>query len=217
MSTARSSSDAWASLPAPWQESFQLAWESFRLGSPPVGAVVVDPDGDVATRGRSRRAESAPVPNQLSGSRMAHAEVNALAQLTPDQHEGYALFTTLEPCFLCSAAMAIAHIRVLHFAGQDPMWRFVKELPDRHLPLEERWYVAHGPMPGRMGAWATLLPIVERLERRPDGRRVEEFTRTSPALVRLATELVSDGWASEMAELPLEEALVSLWDDLPES
>lgn len=214
MSTAGPASDSWANLSAPWQVSFELAWESFRLGSPPVGAVVVDAGGTIVARGRSRRAESTAPPNQLAGSRIAHAEVNALAQLAPDEHDGYSLYTTLEPCFLCSAAMSIAHVRTLHFAGPDPMWSFVNDLPGSHLPLEERWYTAHGPMPGALGAWATLLPIVERIHRRPNGRRLDEFNRTSPALVELAERLVKDGEAAQLAHLSLDEALGRLWDEL---
>lgn len=212
--TAGSGPD-WADLPAAWRASFELAWDAFRQGSPPVGAVVTDPDGRIVARGRSRRAETTAPTNQLAGSRLAHAEVNALAQLTPDQHDGYVLYSTLEPCLLCSAAMSIAHVRELHFAGPDPMWRFVNELPGSHLPLEDRWYTAHGPMSGPLAAWATLLPLVERIQRRPDGRRIEELERTSPALVQLAQRVVADGTAVRMADLSLDDALQSLWDELP--
>ena len=81
---------AWEELPSPWLQAFELAWESYRAGSPPVGAVVLGPDGAVVARGRSRRSEgagSAP-PNHLAGSRLAHAEINALAQLPVDHHAG---------------------------------------------------------------------------------------------------------------------------------
>lgn len=213
--TFESVPDVWADLSAPWRASFELAWQAFRQGSPPVGAVVTDADGRIVARGRSRRAETAAPPSQLAGSRLAHAEVNALAQLAPDQHDGHVLYSTLEPCLLCSAAMSIAHVRRVRFAGPDPMWRFVNELPGSHLPLEERWYTAEGPMPGPLGAWATLLPLVERLQRRPDGRRIEELERTSPALVRLAQRLVDEGTAAEMRDLSLDAALRSLWDEIP--
>src|SRR2546430_14130180 len=81
--------------PAPWDElsdgwlaAFGLAWESHCAGSPGVGAVVVDASGTVVADGRSRRGEDALVPNQLSGSRMAHAEINALAGLAVEEYDG---------------------------------------------------------------------------------------------------------------------------------
>jgi tRNA(adenine34) deaminase len=80
--------EMWRDVHAAWRQAFELAWESFVAGSPPVGAVVVAPDGSVVARGRSRRSESMAPHNQLAGSRLAHAEVNALAQLSPDQHDG---------------------------------------------------------------------------------------------------------------------------------
>jgi tRNA(adenine34) deaminase len=86
--------DAWSDLPDPWREAFGLAWESLHAGSPPVGAVVVNSYGEVVARGGSRRAEREAPPNHLAGSRLAHAEVNALAQLNVDQHDDHELYVT---------------------------------------------------------------------------------------------------------------------------
>jgi hypothetical protein len=44
-----------ASLPAPWQLPFELAWEALRAGSRPVGAMLYDPEGQAVTAGRNRR------------------------------------------------------------------------------------------------------------------------------------------------------------------
>lgn len=58
-----------------------LAWEAYRAGSLPVGAVVVDSSSEPVGQARSTRHEDIQVPNQLANTRIAHAEVNALAQL----------------------------------------------------------------------------------------------------------------------------------------
>jgi tRNA(Arg) A34 adenosine deaminase TadA len=76
----------WDEVAPAWREAFELAWQAYVAGSPPVGAVVVDGDGTVVARGRSRRAERHAPANQLAGSRLAHAELNALAALPTDQH-----------------------------------------------------------------------------------------------------------------------------------
>src|SRR5881394_1288658 len=115
-----------------WRLACELAWESHRRGSPGVGAVIVDEAGRVIARGRSRRCEPPDEPNQLAGNRLAHAEVNALAELAVDQHAGLTMLATLEPCVLCAVATAIAHVPRLMFAGVDPVWRYVHDLPDQH-------------------------------------------------------------------------------------
>jgi tRNA(adenine34) deaminase len=68
-------------IPTPWRLPFELAWEAFRAGSRPVGAVLVDATGRPVATGRNRSQEPAGPPGQLAGTAIAHAEINALAQL----------------------------------------------------------------------------------------------------------------------------------------
>lgn len=206
----------WTEVGPAWREAFQLAWEGFLAGSPPVGAVVVGPDGSVVARGRSRRAEAGGPPNQLAGSRLAHAEVNALAQLPVDLHAGLRLLVTLEPCVLCAAAVATAHVPQVSFAGEDPMWRFVGDLRDFHPVLTQRWFTTDGPMTGPLGAWASLLPLIERLGRDPTGVRIDEYRATTPALFELAHTLIADGAVDDLRTRTLDDALGQIWPDLTE-
>lgn len=200
----------WSEVDAPWHDAFGLAWEAFVAGSPPVGAVVVAPDGTVVARGRSRRAEASSPANQLAGSRIAHAEVNALAQLRPDQHDGYRLYTTLEPCFLCTAATAVAHIREVHFAGEDPKWHFTNDLHEFHPTLRDRWFRTYGPLEGPLGELAILLPLIDRVDRHPDGYGMEVYRAARPDLVDLATELVTQRRDRALRQLPLDEGISAL-------
>ena len=192
----------------------ELAWESFQAGSPPVGAVVVDAAGNVVARGRSRRGEGSAPPNQLSGSRLAHAEVNALAQLAVDEHAGLALYVTLEPCLLCAAAIALSHVPVVRFAGEDPMWRFVQSLPNGHPALRDRWPRIEGPIPGTLGAFATLLPIIERLRRNPTGLRVDQYQSANPELLALGRQIVEGEPLEAFVALPIEGAFQQVWKAL---
>jgi len=52
-------------------------WEAYLAGTIPVGAVVVDEAGEVLSQGRNRIFDE-PRDGHLGGSRLAHAEVNAL-------------------------------------------------------------------------------------------------------------------------------------------
>ncbi len=64
-----------------WERALELAWQAFCAGTTPVGAVVLNAEGIVVAEARGRRYETAAPPGQLAGSHVAHAEVNALAQL----------------------------------------------------------------------------------------------------------------------------------------
>ena len=206
----------WAGLSMPWREAFELSWESFVAGSPPVGAVVVSRDGSIVTRGRSRRAESYAPRGQLAGSRLSHAEVNALAQVPVSTDRELVLLATLEPCFLCVAATAMSHVSALSFAGVDPMWRFLNRLPELHPALAERWFRLEGPMPGPFGLWASLLALLERWARNPTGARIDAFHHEAGDLVHFAEELVLSGRAEDLRRMTLGDAMVDVWSELSE-
>jgi tRNA(Arg) A34 adenosine deaminase TadA len=70
-----------ARVDPPWDAVLGLAWEAFLRRTTPVGAVVVDPLGRLDAGARGRRLDSEQTPGQLSGTRIAHAELNALALL----------------------------------------------------------------------------------------------------------------------------------------
>src|SRR4051812_447415 len=105
-------------LEAPWSEVFDLMWDAYSRGTIPVGAVITDASGDVVIRGQNRIYDVAA--RELSGSRLAHAEVNALVQLgTERTYEDLSLFTALEPCHLCLSAAITCRVGTVLFASQD--------------------------------------------------------------------------------------------------
>lgn len=102
-----------------WRACFESAWEAFRAGTIPVGAAVARADGVIVARGRNRIFD--PPGHGLSGSRLAHAEVDALAQLPPSaRYRDHALYSTLEPCLLCVAATLLATVGRIEYAAADP-------------------------------------------------------------------------------------------------
>ena len=110
----------WGRVEAPWRASFQLAWAAFAAGTVPVGAVVVDETGRIAAEGRNRVFDDAAPAGQLAATRLAHAEVNALAQLSNARRwDDFTLYTTLEPCPLCVAATSVASVGRIVYAGSD--------------------------------------------------------------------------------------------------
>ena len=100
----------------------------------------------------------------------------------------------------------MSHVPLVRFAGADPMWRFVQNLPENHAELRDRWPRVEGPLAGPIGAFASLLPILDRIGRNPLGLRVEEYERWRPNLVDLAREITGTGQLDALADAPLDRA-----------
>ena len=171
----------------PCREAFELAWEAFRAGSIPVGAVVVE-HGEIVARGRNRVHEQTAPPRQLAGTMLAHAEVNAIAQLDTEPHDDAVLYTTLEPCLLCVGAAAMARVGTVRYASPDPFAGGVSyELDNAYLRL--RRTVVEGPLDGLPAQLGELLHLAFFLRARPGGTVVTAYRDLNPAQLALAEEL----------------------------
>lgn len=201
---------AWARLEPPWRECFLLAWESFRAGSVPVGAVLIDAAGATVSRGRNRRNETACPAGQISASGLAHAEINALVSLPPADYGDHVMYSTLEPCLLCTAALRQCHVGTVRFAGPDPMFAGVDRIPDLNPFLGHGWTRREGPLGGPFGQLAVVLHLVWALE---NGARslVDGHAEQMPAELRAARRLAGPT-AERLRALPLPDALPQLVD-----
>jgi tRNA(adenine34) deaminase len=103
----------------------------------PIGAVVVDPAGEVVGRGRNRR--------EADGDPTAHAELAALRQAAETRGEwrliGCTLVVTLEPCTMCAGATVLSRVDRLVFAAYDDkagavgsLWDVVRDRRLNHRP-----------------------------------------------------------------------------------
>jgi tRNA(Arg) A34 adenosine deaminase TadA len=176
------------SLPAPWQEVLRLAWEAYEAGTIPVGAVVVDEDGTVVSRGRNRIFDT-PHDGELAGSRLAHAEVNALLGLRAGRHyHDWTLYSLLEPCYLCLGAAQAVRIGTVRCAAPDA-WGGAH---GRLQPNED--YIWHepaveGPLDHELARLGELLLVAHFLWRAPDSNVSRFFRRTHPELAEAAAKL----------------------------
>ncbi len=204
---------AWSELAEPWRLVFELAWDAFRAGSVPVGAVVVDPAGDIVTRGRSRSYELSAPPQQVAGTYLAHAEVNALLPLPRGDYRDHVLYSTLEPCLLCTAALTHAHLGTVRFAAPDPLWTGLDVLPQLNAHLRRRWTRRERCLEGPWATWAALLPLVFYLRR--GATNVERaYCATLPSLVALARDLLRSGELQPGGDSLLHPTLERLWERL---
>jgi tRNA(Arg) A34 adenosine deaminase TadA len=150
--------DETAALPTIWRLPFELAWESLRAGSRPIGAVLINADGEMVASGRNRSQETVAPSGQLAGAAIAHAEINVLAQLSSRRrYEDHLLFTTLEPCLLCSGALLHAHVGTVVYAAADPLWRGIEQVPSVGGAIAARWTRREGPVQGPLAVFGAML------------------------------------------------------------
>jgi tRNA(adenine34) deaminase len=97
------------------QQAISLAKETAIKGDVPVGALVVDDDGNVVGQGANlREQENDPT---------AHAEIvairNAAKKIGNYRLDELTMVVTLEPCGMCAGAIAQSRIKRLVFGSFD--------------------------------------------------------------------------------------------------
>jgi tRNA(adenine34) deaminase len=171
----------WADVDAPWQAALERAWAAYAAGTIPVGAVVVDASGSVVAEGENgvyRPGAGTP----LAGSRLAHAEVAALADLGSESaHEDKALYATLEPCLLCAGAAVMAAVGRVHFAGVDPYGGATSFPPDLNAHVRRGQTAFCGPLEDDVGLFAAAIHVDFFIRARPDGHVVAAYEEHAPA------------------------------------
>jgi tRNA(adenine34) deaminase len=204
---------AWLTLTEPWRLAFELAFAAFQAGSVPVGAVIVTADGGVVAHGRSRSNEYEAPPRQVADSHLAHAEMNALLQLSPGDYWDHVVYTTLEPCLLCTAALTHAHIGRVRYAWPDPLFRGIERLPELNAHVARRWAEREHALTGPLAAWGLVLPLVSSIGRRRKWP-VQAYSEQFPELVALARAISDAGELRPGRAVGLLEALSRYWEQL---
>ena len=206
--------EAWGELDAAWRAAFELAWEAFAVPTIPVGAVVTDADGTPIARGRNRMFDPSTLQRQISGSRVAHAEINALVQLgTERRYFDCTLWTTLEPCAQCIGAAWLSTIGRVAFAATD-VYGGASKLIERQIEAADSARNFHmeveGPAPGPLATFAELLHVAFFLARHRTHHVAELYRERRPGLTSLAERLRLE----EEAGAPLDEVLPRIWNEL---
>ena len=100
---------------AAMDQSLQLAREAAAAGDVPVGALVLNPQGEVISAGRNTRA--------ANFDPAGHAEITAMreacARLDSTTLSGCTLVVTLEPCTMCAGALLAARVSHLVFGAWE--------------------------------------------------------------------------------------------------
>ncbi|GAA1957570.1 nucleoside deaminase [Kitasatospora viridis] len=119
--------EAWAGAPAAVRRCLELAHQSLAGGGLAVGAVLVDGAGQVRAEGRNRAYDGPGGPDPLQGTPLAHAELNALAQVRTGCDLGrLTLWSTQQPCAMCRAAAEFTGVGAVRHLAPDP-WALAAE------------------------------------------------------------------------------------------
>jgi tRNA(Arg) A34 adenosine deaminase TadA len=146
--TARAGEDfetAWALLELPIRRSLEHAYAALIAGGLGCGAVLTDASGAIVAEGRNRAYDPPGGDEILQGTPIAHAEMNVLAAVSTDLDlTGCILWTTQEPCSMCTAAMAFAGVGVVRYVAPDP-WAIATRAEPRD---QHSWFGRHGRRSG---------------------------------------------------------------------
>lgn len=182
-------------LSEPWQLVAGEMLNAWRHASFPIGAIIFDENWEIVARGRNtihNCAQSQPI----SCHELAHAEINALWQVSKFRHEkieGYSLLTSLEPCMLCFGAFVMSRIANLEFGARDE-FAGATTARDEHGYTDRRAKIVGGP--NREIETIQLVLLSEFIGRRlPHDvpRILPSWSKTSSVAVKVGIELAHDG------------------------
>lgn len=202
-------------LTVPWLAALQQAWTAYVRGSYAIGAVIVDAGGQVIARGRNRLGEPRQAGGgMIGGHDLAHAEINALLNLTDTPKPavyGWTVLTTVQPCPQCAGAIAMSGIRAVAYAAPDPWAGCTRLLTDDPYVSRKGIRVERAPdMVQRAALRLALLGFM-----REEGPSLDAFLSHFHEYaqdVTFARRLHGEGTLAALREreAPLEEALAAL-------
>lgn len=180
----------WNDVEAGFQAAMQAAWESYCNGSIPIGASILNCDNEIVSIGRNRiKEKSAPNP-QIFNHQLAHAEINAILQLSEVEHPDirkYILYSVMEPCPLCLGAIAMGSIKYVKFAARDG-WGGATSLVSENKYLYKKNIHIEGPFMKLEEIVLTWIAYFE-LENSKTRVLLDNWSTYCPRAIKTAEEL----------------------------
>lgn len=191
------------------RRTLELAWEAYRARSFPVGAVLLDRDGNLVAEGRNRIGETDGPPGRLRNTALAHAEMDVLSQLPLGDYTGHTLYTSLEPCLLCRSATVMSGVGTVRFLGRDALCEGLDRLADVNDHARSRHPIVHGPDDTVWARFATVLPLAVPCAFDRNGAAMAAHRRLAPFEADAAERIVAENrWPS--SRLSLDDAVEML-------
>jgi tRNA(Arg) A34 adenosine deaminase TadA len=208
-----SAAEVWTTLQEPWRAAVAQAWESWSAGSAGVGAALTDGAGAVVVKGRNRMAEMSAT--QLSGTVMAHAEMDVLSQVPLGTQPSGALYTTFEPCLMCAATILLYRVPEVHYAAADPVFDGMHDWFASYPFTAER-APRRARLGGPVGAFCHVLHLSWLVAYPAPDSVISAHRDLAPEHLSYAAEVAERHRLRPLAERGASEldALDELWPDL---
>lgn len=122
--------------------ALKLARLSEKRGEVPIGALIVDKNGEILAKTTNKREQLTSV--------LGHAELLALHRACKKKKSwrlvDCTLYVTLEPCFMCAGALVQSRISRVVYGAKDPKGGALGSLAclNDHLGLNHRFEVTSG-------------------------------------------------------------------------
>jgi tRNA(adenine34) deaminase len=101
-------------------QAIKLAKKAYKKNEVPIGAVVVDKNGDIIGRGYNKM--------EATKCQTGHAEVIAIQKACKKKNDwrldNCTIYVTLEPCMMCFGLIQLSRIKTLVFGGKSPLFGF---------------------------------------------------------------------------------------------
>ena len=209
----------WEELSEPWRAGVEEAWEAYRSGSLPIGAVVTDAHGHVLSRGRNRIHERSGPSGTVFDHKLAHAELNALLSLDHREYDPQAcvLWSTTEPCPLCVGAARMSEVGGLRYASREP-WGGSAAMFETVPYLKRKNVGVMGPQDARLEGVLVALKVESFLRLQP--KILERFLRlyeeTMPEATAAGRRLHRSGLLRTMSDerTPASEVLLRVGNEV---
>ncbi len=213
---AEHSEGSWTGLPLPHQTVLQLAWRACAAGTVGVGSAILDEKGEIISSARNATRDNAgDMP--IVGTYVAHAEINALAQIPTERSLAQCtLFTSIQPCIMCAGAAVMAHVGNVRYMTSDPLFpnffrlREIGEITRQQWPTYERcpssqWTVLALVLSAHSKAWA-----------KPDGLVMQTHERLEPEVAAFLRDIVKQRIFRKLSDegAQVKDVLHAIWDEL---
>jgi tRNA(Arg) A34 adenosine deaminase TadA len=186
---------AWNGFDPAWRLALELAWQAVANGTVGVGSVITSQDGRIVASGRNSVYDPQPEAGLLHGTKLAHAEMNAFAEVpTAYDLADCTLWSTQQPCVLCAAAAMMVEIGAVRFLAADPLFSGLERMPTLDPYIADYWPRYDGPSEDdRWVVSALLLQLNAAASRNPGGRVLATSRQAEPETAQLIEQIVAEG------------------------
>lgn len=187
--------------------AFSQQWMGLAAGGLPCGSSILDDQEQIVALGRNhvydlpekaRTATSSP----LQYTRVAHAEINALARVPSDRKtELLTLWTTQHPCIMCAAALRFIGIGKVYYIADDP-----SDISPSSDIIASRGIIPYKPLGDDLWWMVSNLLFLynSAVKQGQDAANLRKNRDRYPALVQLVLQIAKDDPLGQSARAGIE-------------